>query len=106
MDSRFVDIKQDLNSFDIWLKINSIGNKICLWLPSHKHRQFNKFKGWTLKKPIRLRKVNDNIFCDVYFEKPEPEKKKEGKPKAFDIGYKKLLVDENGNKYGQDFEEL
>jgi hypothetical protein len=20
--------------------------------------------------------VNDNIFCDVYFEKPEPEKKK------------------------------
>ncbi len=106
MDSRFVDIHQDFNSFDIWIKLGSIGEKISLWLPSHKHRQFNKFKGWALKKSMRLRKVNDNILCDIYFEKPEPEKKKEGKPKAFDIGYKKLLVDEKGNKYGQDFEEL
>ena len=106
LDSRFSEIHQDLNSFDIWIKLSSIGEKIGLWLPSHKHRQFNQFKGWTLKKSIRLRKVENNIYCDVYFEKQEPEKKNVGKPKAFDIGYKKLLVDESGNQYGQDFEQL
>lgn len=106
LDSRFVETHQDLNSFDIWLKIGSIGEKMCLWLPSHKHRQFNKFKGWALKKSIRLRKTDSGVFCDVYFEKLEPPKKEKGKSKAFDIGYKKLLVDEEGTKYGQDFENL
>ncbi len=106
LDSRFVRIYQDLNSFSIWIKLSSIGDKIKLWLPSQKHRQFDKFKGWTLKKSIRLRQTEDGIFCDIYFEKQEPDKKTKGKEQSFDIGYKKLLVDNDGNKYGQNFEEL
>jgi len=106
LDSRFVEIHQDLNSFDIWIKFNSIGNKLCLWLPSHKHRQFNQFQGWTLKKSIRLRMTETSIFCDVYFEKPEAPKKQVGNERAFDIGYKKLLVDNDRIKYGQGFEKI
>lgn len=106
LDSRFVDIHQDLNSFSFWIKLTSIGNKIKLWLPSQKHRHFNKFDEWSLKNSIRLRKVENKIFCDVYFEKLEPKKKINGKQKAFDIGYKKLLVDNDGNKYGQEFEQI
>ena len=106
LDSRFSEIHQDLNSFDIWIKLWCIGDKTQLWLPSQKHRQFNKFKNWTLKKSIRLRKVEDVTSCDIYFEKHEPEKKKIGKAKGFDIGYKKLLVDNDGVKYGQDFEKI
>jgi len=106
LDSRFVEIQQDLNSFSIWIKLSSIGNHIKLWLPSQKHRQFDKFKEWTLKKSIRLRQIENGIFCDVYFEKPEPFKKKNGKEHGFDIGYKKLLVDSDGKQYGQSFEKL
>jgi IS605 OrfB family transposase len=106
LDSRFCEINQDLNSFSIWIKLSSIGDKLKLWLPSQKHRQFDKFKDWTLKKSIRLRMVDNNFFCDVYFEKSEPDKKQDGKEQSFDIGYKKLLVDNDGNKYGQNFEEI
>jgi len=106
LDSRFCEIHQDLNSFSIWIKLSSIGNKIKLWLPSQKHRQFDKFKGWTFSKSIRLRQTEQGIFCDVYFEKSEPDKKITGKEQSFDIGYKKLLVDNDGNKYGQNFEQI
>ena len=56
-DSRFVNISQDVNSFDIRIKFFSIGNKIKLSLPSQKHIHFNRFlkDGWTIKKSIRIK---------------------------------------------------
>ncbi len=99
LDSRFIDIQFDNNTFDTWFKINSIGNKINLKLPSKKHIHFNKFKKWTLKKSIRLRKNESGFFIDLYFQKEKPIIKLKGKNIGIDIGYKKLLIDSNGKKY-------
>lgn len=102
LDSRFVDIKQDVNHFDIWIRLSSIGNKIIINLPSQKHIHFNKFieDGWMIKKSIRLRINENGYFADVFFEKPAPALRKTGKQKAIDIGYKKLIVSSDGEFIG------
>jgi len=94
LDSRFVDVNQDINSFDIWIKISSIGNKIIINLPSQKHFHFNRLvkEGWKIKKSIRLRITEKGYFIDIFFEKKAPTIKTSGKQKAIDIGYKKLIV--------------
>jgi putative transposase len=108
LDSRFVDIKFDLNSFDIWVKLTSIGNKLKLWLPSHKHKHFNNLvnDAWKLKKSIRLRQTEKGYFADLYFEKLPPKLKTNGKVLGIDIGYKKLIADSNNNFYGSDSEDI
>jgi len=76
LDSRFADIRQDVNHFDIWIRLSSIGNKVIISLPFQKHIHFNNFlkNGWTVKKSIRLRIV--------------------------DIGYKKLIAGSDGEFTG------
>lgn len=82
LDSRFADIEFDKNSFDVWIKLSSIGSQIKINIPSKKHKHFHNFKDWNLKKSIRLR----DGFIDLYFEKKEPIKKKMGKVFGVDIG--------------------
>lgn len=102
LDSRFVDIKQDINHFDIWIKLSSVGNKIIINLPSQKHVHFNHFleDGWSIKKSIRLRINENGCFADIFFEKLAPKLRETGKSKAIDIGYKKLIVSSDGEYIG------
>jgi len=102
LDSRFVDIKQGVNHFDIWIRLSSIGNKIIINLPSQKHIHFNHFieDGWIIKKSIRLRINENGYFADIFFEKDAPVLKTTGKIKAIDIGYKKLIVSSDGEFIG------
>lgn len=106
LDSRFVKIEQNINSFDIWFTLGSIGNRIKLILPGKKHKHFNKFSDWQLKKSIRLRCVNGKFYIDVYFEKFNKNKKKFGKIIGLDIGYKKLIATSEYKIYGQELEAL
>lgn len=95
LDSRFITISQDLESkFDIWIKLASIGNKVILNLPSQKHKHLNKLvsDGWQLKGSTRLRITDKGYFLDLFFQKKAPVMRVEGKSKAIDIGYKKLIV--------------
>jgi putative transposase len=102
LDSRFVGIQFDNNTFDIWIKLSSIGNKIILKLPARQHRQLHKYDTWKLKQSIRLRFSYGQYFIDLYYEKDKPEVKKEGKPKAIDIGYKKFIVSSDGEFIGNE----
>jgi putative transposase len=106
LDSRFVDIKFDLNSFDIWVKLASIGSKLKLWLPSCKHKHLNSLiiKGWRLKKSLRLRQTDKGYFADLFFEKDLQPLKIDGDILGIDIGYKKLIADSSNNFYGSDAE--
>jgi len=101
LDSRFVDIKHNQNSFDMWIKLSSIGNRIILKLPGRKHKQFNKFDStWGLLKAVRLRKANGHYYIDLFFSKEEPAKREVGNSIGIDIGYKKLIVVSDGRQSG------
>jgi len=106
LDSRFVDIRFNENSFDIWVKLSSLGNKIILKLPARQHVHFHKFKNWSLKKSIRLRKSFDKYFIDLFFEKEAQPLKTKGKAIGVDVGYKKLIACSNGQIFGKELEPL
>jgi IS605 OrfB family transposase len=105
LDSRFVDFQYDINTFDIWIRLSSIGNKIILKLPSRGHKHYNKYKDWNKSKSIRLLKRSNGYFIEVFFEKESPELKQSGKVIGVDCGYKKLLVDSEGNNYDDGLEK-
>lgn len=95
LDSRFVDIQEGENSFDVWLKIGSIGNKIKIFIPTRQHKHFNKYyenDDWNMLKSIRLRISG---YVDVFFKK-NIESKTSGKDIGVDIGINKMLTFSNG----------
>jgi IS605 OrfB family transposase len=98
LDERFLSFAEDVNSFDFWVKIASLGNKIIVNLPADKHRHFNSHRtgGWTMRKAGRLRQNSRGWFLDVYMEKNAPAVKTSGSAVGLDTGYKKLLVESNG----------
>lgn len=107
LDSRFIDIRFDQNSYDIWFRLHSLGDKIILKLPSRKHRHLNKLldAGWLLKFSSRLRKAGNRYYIDLYAEKQAPKPKKAGLVVGYDSGYKTLLADSLGNEHGAELEQ-
>lgn len=105
LDSRFVNIEFDNNSFDVWIKLLSLGNKMILKLPSKKHKHFFKYHSWKLKNSIKLRKVNNIFYIDLFFEKDIPIKKT-GETIGVDIGYKDLLVSSRNIVYDKGLENI
>ena len=68
LDSRFVKI--DLNnktSFDGWITLTCLGNKMKLILPFKQHKHFNKMlKNGTIKGGVRLSSKNVTFMFDNY----------------------------------------
>jgi IS605 OrfB family transposase len=95
LDERFVKI--DLNnqtSFDGYITLSSLGNKLKLQIPFKKHKHFNKMllQSGTLKNGIRLSKRNITFMFDL----PDVELKKEGKTLGIDVGQTTTLSTSNG----------
>lgn len=105
-DERFLDFKFNENSFDIWVRISSTGLPL-IKLPGNKHRHFNKFKGWVLKKSGRLWKDSKgNYYFDFFFETETPSLKDTGKTVSFDVGMNKLLTSSEKEFIGTDVKGL
>jgi len=105
LDARFVDVQYDKNSFDIWFRIGSIGNKIFLNLPGKKHSHFHKYDLWATKKSYRLRRIGAKYFIDMVFEKDAPELKLTGESIGIDQGFKKLIATSNSQKFDTGLEQ-
>ena len=101
LDARFVDVEFNKNSFDIWIHLASLGNKIRLNIPSRKHKLFSKYEDWKRLGFIRLMKLRNGYFVDFVFEKKETLIQ-QSNPYAvgIDIGYKKLISSSSGSIYG------
>lgn len=108
LDSRFLGVKFDQNSYDVWFKLSSLGRKTVLKLPSRKHRHMLMLRddGWVLKTSSRLRKAGSRYYIDLYAEKPEPAPRKKGETVGYDCGYKTLLADSEGREHGRDLEQV
>ncbi len=100
LDSRFVKINLDNDtSFDGWVTLGSLGNKLKIQIPFKKHKHFNKMlNNGTLKDGIRLSK-NEITFM---FELPEPIKKESGTTLGIDIGQTTTLSCSNGQMINED----
>ena len=108
LSGNIASISEDRNSFDLWIKLWCIGNKIKLFLPTKKHKHFIKLRNnkFTLKQSCRLRKYNGNYYLDLFHEKETPLLKDNGDILGIDIGYKKLIVTSNNEVLGKELEQV
>ena len=106
LSNKFISIEKSRNSFDYWIKISTLdrGNPIRIPIKSYDHA--NKyFRRWSLVNGGRLIKSNGQWFVQLAFQR-EARKKRLRKAKGFDVGYRKLLTDSNGKKYGTKIKAL
>ena len=98
LDERFLTFSEDVNSFDFWIKIASLGDKIIVNIPARKHKHFNSYRnnGWSMRRGGRLRQNNKGWFLDIYMEKDALPLRTSGSAVGLDVGYKKLIADSNG----------
>jgi IS605 OrfB family transposase len=92
LDERFV--KQDFQnstSFDGWITLSSLGNKIKIPIPVKQTKHFNQMSGTRLKG-IRLNKK----WIAFNFDIPDIQKRTEGSILGIDIGKKTALSCSNG----------
>jgi hypothetical protein len=108
LDSRFVklDIEND-TSFDGYITLTSLGNKLKLELPFKKTKHYNKLDVLgQVKNGVRLSKKNFTFMFDI--EEPQ---KQEGSVIGIDIGKYDVLSCSNGfqtktNNHGHDLNSI
>lgn len=97
------ELQDSESSFDCFLKIGSIGNKMKLLLPIKKHKQFNKWES-------RGKRLNSYIITNDYaqfvFEIDTGSKKEEGVTIGIDTGIKQLATTSEGDFYGDKIESI
>lgn len=96
-----------MKSFDLAIRLGSIfGDRISLLLPTKKHAQFNKHiaNGYAVNSSVQLRRIDGNLYVNLFLEKETPEVKAEGKIVGIDVGIKKLISTSEGEFLGKDIE--
>jgi len=108
LDQRFISIEDGNNSFDLWIKLSSIGNKLVFYIPTRKHKHFNELqsKNYHLKKSCRLRRYKKVYFIDLFHEKEAEEIKVDGKEIGIDIGINKLIATSDNQILGSDLKPI
>ena len=102
LSSQCVRTEKGRNSFDLWLVISSVGNKIKLQIPLKKHRHINLFSGWKLSDSVTVHRK----YVMFTFEKETGKKKTEGKLIGIDCGINHLLATSEGILYGSEVKPL
>jgi len=109
LDSRFLEIQFDKNSFDCWFKLQSFTTKSkIIKVPSKKYNYFNnKIKqGFSIKSSGSLYKQGNNFYIKILLEKETPKIKNEGKQIGLDLGINKLISTSEGYTGGGKIKEL
>jgi putative transposase len=80
--------------------------QINIPLNNHKHSNNIKSEGFILRNNIQIKKINNEYYITLIWYKSSPLKRTEGSSLGMDMGYKKLLCDNNGNKYNGNLTQI
>lgn len=102
LSAQIVKIEKVKNSFDIWLALCSVGEKIKIYLPLKKHRHFNFFAAWKMSNSV----IIHQNYVQFSFETETGAKKTTGLQIGIDVGINHLLATSNGELLGSDVRQL
>ena len=106
LDTRFWSLNKSENSFDFWVVLSSIGNKIKLCLPLKNHKHNKKFNNWKRLSSGRLLRNNGKFKMELIYEKEATVVQKERKELAIDAGINCLLSCSDGKQIGLELKRL
>jgi putative transposase len=113
IDNRLFDIKEG-KTFDEFIRLKTPyffdkkKRAITINVPLNHHRQSKQFKDsdWTRKNTIQLKKIKDNFYFNLFWEKEIEIKKDNKNIIGIDVGFKKLISSSNGVHYGQELNRV
>jgi len=101
--STIAELQKSNSSFDCFLHLQSIGNKVNFRIPIKKHKQFNKWES-------KGKRLNSYIITKDYiqfvFEIETGTKKEVGKVLGIDTGIKCLATTNEGQRIGDKLEDI
>jgi len=101
--STIAELQDSNSSFDCFLHLQSIGNKVKLDIPIKKHKQFN----YWLEKGKRLNSyIITKDYIQFVFEIDVGPKKEFGKIIGIDTGIKCLATTNDGQRIGDKIEDI
>ena len=106
LDTRFWSLNKSENSFDFWVVLSSIGNKIKLCLPLKNHKHNKKFNNWKRLSSGRLLRNNGKFKMELIYEKEATVVQKEKKELAIDVGINCLLSCSDSKQIGLELKRL
>lgn len=106
LDNRFWSLNTSANSFDYWIKLESIGNKIKLSLPLKNHKHNKKFQDWKQLKSCRILRNNGKFKIELLYEQKSPELIKPKNELAIDAGINCLMSCSDGKQIGTGLKKL
>ena len=106
LDTRFWSLNKSENSFDFWVVLSSIGNKIKLCLPLKNHKHNKKFNNWKRLSSGRLLRNNGKFKMELIYEKEATVIQKEKKELAIDVGINCLMSCSDGKQIGLELKKL
>lgn len=106
LDSRFWKLCTSSTSFDYWVSLTSIGNRIKLYLPIKDHKHNKKFKDWKRIGSCRLLRNNGKYKIELIYEKEASAISKKKSVLALDLGINTLISASNGKQIGNNFKQL
>ena len=102
LSAQVVKIEHGRNSFDLWLVLSSIGEKIKLCIPLKRHRHFNWFADWKMSNSVVIHQ--DDVQFSFEFE--TGPKKTEGDAVGIDVGINHLLATSQNELVGSEVRKL
>lgn len=106
LDNRFWSLNTSANSFDYWVKLGSIGNKIGFLLPVKNHKHNKKFSNWKRVGSCRLLRNNGKFKIELIYEQEAPKLAKPNKILAIDAGINCLMSCSDGRQIGVELKHL
>lgn len=106
LDNRFWSLNTSVDSFDYWVKLNSIGNKIGLLLPLKKHKHNKQFVDWKRVGSCRLLRNNGKFKIELIYEQATPVIHNPNKILAIDAGINCLMSCSDGRQIGLELKKL
>lgn len=106
LDNRFWSLNTSFNSFDYWVKLGSIGNKIGLLLPLKNHKHNKQFSDWKRAGSCRLLRNNGKFKIELIYEQTTPVIHKPSKILAIDAGINCLMSCSDGRQIGLELKKL
>ena len=106
LDNRFWSLNSSFNSFDFWVKLSSIGNKIGLLLPLKNHKHNKQFANWKRAGSCRLLRNNGKFKIELIYEQATSVIHKPNKILAIDAGINCLMSCSDGRQTGLELKRL
>lgn len=114
LTNEFFNIRNESILFNNYIKIilpyfNEKGTRalqVKLPFNNHKHSLKLKTEGFFLRNNIQLKKVKNQYYVSLIWEKPDECKKTFGNTIAYDMGYNKLLVSSNNEYIGHNMKSI